>query len=121
MYETDDGTPCGIVAFNSIDRQNKHAFWAYYAAPDCPRGTGARMEFLALDESFSVLGLQKLSCEVLGFNTAVVRLHEKFGFVVEGVFKQHHKYDDAFVDVVRLAITSEQWNAAREKMKQRLK
>ncbi|WBQ14341.1 UDP-4-amino-4,6-dideoxy-N-acetyl-beta-L-altrosamine N-acetyltransferase [Hyphomonadaceae bacterium BL14] len=113
MYE-DAGEPLGVVGFTEIDRTNQNCFWAFYASPGAPRGTGSRMELLALEHVFRTLYLKKLSCEVLAFNESVIRLHKKFGFQKEGVFRMHHKIDDAYVDVVRLALLSHDWAAARE-------
>jgi UDP-4-amino-4,6-dideoxy-N-acetyl-beta-L-altrosamine N-acetyltransferase len=59
MYEDRDGKPYGIVGFNPIEASDEHAFWAFYAAPDAPSGTGTFMEFLALDHAFDVL---RISC-----------------------------------------------------------
>lgn len=119
MY--DDGGPLGIIGLTQIDRVNSSCFWAFYAAPGAPRGTGSRMEFLALERVFGAFGLHKLSCEVLAYNEPVVRLHHKFGFVTEGVFREHHLGPDGFVDVVRLGLLSSDWAALRDDMRTRLK
>ncbi|HQS02503.1 MAG: UDP-4-amino-4,6-dideoxy-N-acetyl-beta-L-altrosamine N-acetyltransferase [Halothiobacillus sp. 24-54-40] len=108
MYEK-AGKPLGIVAFNNIDLDNRHAFWAFYASPDAPRGVGSFMELLALDYAFDQLNLHKLSCEVFAFNTGVIKLHQKFGFTVEGVFRSHHLVDGAFVEVYRLGVLEDEW------------
>lgn len=115
MYEL-SGAPWGIVAFTGIDRTNSNAAWAFYAAPSAVRGTGTRMELLALDYAFSRLGLHKLYCEVLAFNTSVIKLHQKFGFQVEGIFRQQHKRDDAFVDIYRLGLLAEEWASKRDEI-----
>lgn len=115
MYES-GGKPSGVVAFNRIDRASKNAFWAFYAAPDAAKGVGAKMEFLALEHAFGDLLLHKLQCEVLAFNAPVIKLHGKFGFKEEGVFKEQQKIDDAFVDVHRLGLLSSEWQALRPKM-----
>jgi len=112
MYEK-SGMPLGIVAFNSIDLVSRHAFWAFYADPDAPQGVGSFMELLALDYAFDELNLHKLSCEVLAFNARVIRLHQKFGFSVEGVFRSHHLGDGAFVDVYRLGMLEDEWPEKR--------
>jgi UDP-4-amino-4,6-dideoxy-N-acetyl-beta-L-altrosamine N-acetyltransferase len=111
----------GVVGFTGIDRTNRQAMWAFYAAPGAPPGTGSRMEFLALEYSFNVLNLHKLSCEVLSFNAPVIGLHRKFGFMIEGTFREHHVVDGRFVDVVRLAILAPEWSDKREAMLQRLR
>lgn len=114
------GSPQGVVAFTAIDRANGHASWAFYASPDAPRGVGSRMEMLALDHAFGQLKLHRLHCEVLAFNTAVNRLHQKFGFSVEGVLREHHLHEDRYVDVWRLAILDREWTDARDSVLARL-
>jgi UDP-4-amino-4,6-dideoxy-N-acetyl-beta-L-altrosamine N-acetyltransferase len=119
MYEH-DGRPTGIVSFNSIDRVNRNSAWAFYADPGAAKGVGSKMELLALDYAFGPLGLHKLHCEVFAFNSAVVRLHQKFGFQVEGRFREHRLVDCAFVDVVRLGILAREWTSLRPQMLERI-
>ncbi|WP_342654837.1 UDP-4-amino-4,6-dideoxy-N-acetyl-beta-L-altrosamine N-acetyltransferase [Pseudomonas sp. F3-2] len=108
MYEY-DGLALGIVGFNKVNLVSRTAEWAFYASPEAPRGTGSRMEFLALDYAFNNLRLHKLSCEVLDFNQSVIKLHEKFGFSTEGVFRQQHFVDGAYYDIHRLGILASEW------------
>lgn len=119
MYEL-SGTPTGIVAFTSIDRANQNSSWAFYASPEAPKGTGVRMEFLALEYAFLQMGLHKLHCEVLAFNMPVIKLHQRFGFKVEGIFREHHKVDDVFVDVFRLGLLALEWDESRQNMKEKI-
>ncbi|MCL7751319.1 UDP-4-amino-4,6-dideoxy-N-acetyl-beta-L-altrosamine N-acetyltransferase [Guyparkeria hydrothermalis] len=119
MYEK-SGRPLGVVSFNDIDVQNERAMWAFYAAPEAPRGTGLAMEFLALDYAFREIGLHKLSCEVLAFNTPVIKLHKRFGFSVEGIFRAHHKIGGEFVDVYRLGMLAGEWKTARPDLEEKL-
>jgi len=115
------GAPLGVVSFTQIDLINKNCFWAFYAKPSSPRGTGSRMEFLALQHAFGTLQLHKISCEVLAFNEPVIRLHKKFGFQVEGVFRSHHKVNAQYADIVRLAIFDREWDAVRAQTEKTLK
>lgn len=110
MYEF-DGKPTGIVAFTNLNIRNSSSSWAFYAAPDAPRGTGSCMEFLALEYAFNELHLHKLSCEVLAFNASVIRLHKKFNFQVEGVLREEHLVDGEYVDVYKLGILAREWKA----------
>lgn len=109
--------PLGVVGFTQIDMTNGNCFWAFYASPTAPKGTGSRMEFLALEHVFTTLKLHKLSCEVLAFNEPVIRLHKKFGFQVEGVFRDQHKLNDDHVDIVRLGLLDSEWSATRDEFK----
>lgn len=115
MYEHHD-QPLGVVGFTAIDTTHRNASWAFYASPDAPPGTGSRMELLALDHAFGPLGLHKLHCEVMSTNPGVIRLHQKFGFQVEGVLREHHLYDDRFIDIHRLGLLAPEWQARREDM-----
>lgn len=119
MYYLDE-SPEGVVGFTQIDSIHRHAFWAFYAAPEARKGTGGRMEYLALEHAFSALKLNKLNCEVLSFNLPVIKLHQKFGFLEEGIFRSHHRVDGEWADVHRLAIFSDQWAVHREAMRLKL-
>jgi UDP-4-amino-4,6-dideoxy-N-acetyl-beta-L-altrosamine N-acetyltransferase len=119
MYEH-QGSPLGIVSFNGISSINQNSYWAFYASPEAAKGTGSRMEYLALEHAFSEIGLHKLSCEVIAFNTSVIKLHEKFGFKIEGVLRDQHKANANFFDVYRLGILRSEWQAIRDAMLIRL-
>lgn len=112
--------PLGVVGFTDINTQSSNASWAFYAAPDAPRGTGSRMELLALDHAFEQLKLHKLHCEVLAFNVPVLKLHQKFGFRVEGIFREQHKTATGFVDIHRLGLLAHEWAERREPIQTRL-
>ena len=119
MYENEE-CPLGIVGLTAIDLHNSNCSWAFYASPDAPKGTGAQMEYLALEYVFGVLKLHKLYCEVLAFNVPVIRLHHKFGFVEEGVFRQHHKVEETYIDIHRLSLLNVDWAKKRNDMLKKL-
>jgi UDP-4-amino-4,6-dideoxy-N-acetyl-beta-L-altrosamine N-acetyltransferase len=119
MYEH-EGKPTGIVGFTQIDKINSNASWAFYSSPNAKKGAGSRMEYLALEYFFQELKFHKLHCEVLAFNEPVIRLHKKFGFQVEGIFKEHHVIDAGFVDIYRLAIIRDEWAKVSDSIKAKL-
>jgi len=119
MYEY-QGTPRGIVAFTGVDKESRNTSWAFYASPDAPRGTGSRMEFLAVDYAFDTLELHKIYCEVLATNPSVIHLHQKFGFRIEGVLREQHLFDGEFIDVYRLGLLTLEWQSRREDIRMRL-
>lgn len=120
IYCDKSGAPMGVVAFTSIDRRNLHSSWAFYASPNAPKGVGSKMEFLALNYAFEELGLLKLWCEVLATNAPVIKLHQKFGFVTEGIFRKHHLYEGEWIDVYRLGIFRSEWQEKRQEMLSKL-
>ncbi len=119
MYEC-DGQPLGVVGFNNIDETNGNSSWAFYAAPDAPKGTGSKMEFLALEYAFKTLELHRLHGEILEFNTSVLKLHQKFGFKPEGIFREHHLVNGHYVNVHRIGILVQEWESLREPIRERL-
>lgn len=119
MYEL-AGTPSGIAAFTDFDTENQTAAWAFYTAPVATRGAGSKMEYLMLERAFDTFRLHKLYCEVLAFNASVVKLHQKFGFKIEGIFREQRNVDGGFVDVYRLGILSGEWHEHRQAMYERL-
>lgn len=78
------------------------------------------MEFLALEHVFKSLKLHKLHCEVLAFNTPVIKLHQKFGFQIEGIFRQQHYLDGEYVDIYRLGLLEREWGLKRDEMQNKL-
>lgn len=110
------GRPQGVVAFTGIDKGSNNSSWAFYANPEAPKGTGSRMEFLALSYAFDELGLHKLCCEVLAFNAAVIKLHQKFGFTIEGVLREQHFVEDKYVDVIRLGVLAAEWKEHKDEL-----
>lgn len=119
MYES-NGIQSGIVGFTNIDSENKNSFWAFYASPAAPKGAGSRMELLALDYAFNELCLHKLCCEVLDFNKSVIKLHKKFGFKVEGIFRDQYLRGNTFIDVYRLSMLASEWADTQHEMRAKI-
>ncbi|EKO3586386.1 UDP-4-amino-4,6-dideoxy-N-acetyl-beta-L-altrosamine N-acetyltransferase [Vibrio metschnikovii] len=113
--------PVGVVGFSEIHQIKGIATWAFYASPNAPRGTGSLMEYHALEYAFNELKLHKLRCEVLGFNSAVIKLHKKFGFQEEGVHREAFHDGNTYHDIVHLGIFEQEWVDAREELKLKLK
>lgn len=118
-----DGAPVGLANLARIDTEQARAEWAYYLADPAVRGrgVGAAVEFTVLDYVFGRLGMHKLWCEVLLENEAVWRLHERFGFRREALFRDHVRKSGRWRDVVGLGLLAPDWAAAREGCAARLR
>ncbi|AFY36530.1 pseudaminic acid biosynthesis N-acetyl transferase [[Leptolyngbya] sp. PCC 7376] len=102
--------PAGLVCFTNIDQRNEKSDWGFYLGEaDIPKGSGFVMEFLALEFAFETLSLRKLCCEIFSFNTSVTKMHKRFGFVEEGVYKSHILKQGKFEDVTLMALFREHW------------
>ena len=108
IYEIDN-VALGCTNFsNAIAGQVSE--WGFYTAPDAPKGCGSLMGRLVLDHAFVTLGIDKVCAEVLDYNLASIRMHEKIGFKREGLFRQQHKIDDCYHDVIRYGLLSQEWD-----------
>lgn len=104
----------GVVSLNAINVVQKTADWAFYLDAGLQgKGLGSLVEFWMLDYAFGEAGLEKLNCEVLETNPAVVKMHQKFGFTVEGVRRKNILRGGERLDVVLLGITKDEWLAHR--------
>lgn len=118
-----DGASVGLANLYDIDAGNRRCAWAYYLGDPAVRGrsVGAAVELKVLDIVFGEMGLDKLWCEVLETNAAVVRLHQKFGFKQEAHLRRHIYKQGNALDVIGLGLLAEEWRAARPAMLERLK
>ncbi len=101
----------GLANLARIDAGARRCDWAFYLADPVVRGrgVGAAVEYLVLGHVFETLKLNKLWCEVLADNASVVRLHERFGFTREALFRDHVRKGDVFHDVVGLGLLAREW------------
>ena len=116
-----DGADVGLANLAGIDPARRRCEWAYYLADPATRGRGVgqAVEFAVLAHVFETLGLNKLWCEVLVENEAVWKLHERFGFVREALYREHVFKAGQPRDVVGLGLLARDWPAARAAALQR--
>ena len=110
----------GLVSVTAIDRTHLRADWAFYLAPEARGGLGAALEYHLLEFAFGDLGLEKLNCEVLETNPAVVRMHGKFLFQEEGFRRSNLVKAGVRVGVHFLGLTREDWLAGRDSVRARI-
>ena len=91
-----ESNPVGVANLTNIDTNNESCDWAFYIFDPNTRGkgVGSFVEKYILSYVFNDLKLKKLNCEVLETNAGVVKMHEKFGFVQEGFFRNAIKKND---------------------------
>lgn len=112
-----EGTLAGVVSLSAINSAQKTADWAFYLDAQLRgKGLGSLVEFWMLDHAFNEAGLEKLNCEVLELNTPVIKMHQKFGFQIEGVRRHNIIKDGTRINVVLLGITKDEWQQQRPGM-----
>lgn len=103
----DKNESIGTVGLVHIDWRNRKAEWGRLLIyPDQYKhgGYGSEIESLILRFFFDNMNMNRLQCEVFLENESVWKLHEKFGFNQEGLFRQYIFKDGKYKDVVYLAM-----------------
>lgn len=109
------GQPIGLAGLYGISAQDGRAFWVFYIGEDnAPMGAGSAMWFLLLDYAFGTKGLRKICAEVFATNEKVIRMHERFGFIQEGLLRQQIVKDNTPIDTLLFGLLKEEWMHARE-------
>lgn len=112
-----EGAAAGVVSLSAINTTHRTADWAFYLDTTLQgKGLGSQVELWMLDHAFGAAALEKLNCEVLEINPAVIKMHQKFGFVIEGVRRENIIRDGKRVGVVLLGITKTEWQTQRPKV-----
>jgi hypothetical protein len=108
------GTSIGVANLAALAPQHGRTDWAFYLGDPAARGSGAgaKVEFAVINYVFFHRRLRKLCCQVLSNNTEIARMHQKFGFVEEGVLRRHFHLGGEWLDVHLLALHEE---VARER------
>jgi UDP-4-amino-4,6-dideoxy-N-acetyl-beta-L-altrosamine N-acetyltransferase len=106
-----DGEPVGLANLYDVSTLQKRAYWAFYLADDRVRGkgVGAATERWVLRHVFLDLELDKLCCEVLASNDGVVKMHQRYGFRIDGVLRRHVIKAGERVDVVTMSLLRDEW------------
>lgn len=117
-----DNQEVGLANLADIDKAHLRCSWAFYLAEERTRGrgVGAWVEHFVLTTVFDHLHLNRLCCEVLATNPAVVAMHEGFGFRREGLMRQHVWRDETPIDVVPLSMLRADWELCRPGIEARL-
>lgn len=119
-----DDKNIGYSCLKGIDLRNKRVEFAslYIGEEDyLLSGLGASAEYKVLEYIYNEFDVNKVFCEVLSFNKKVIQLHKRFGFVEEGILKNHYFINNKFEDVHLLALFRENWFNNKEKILKILK
>ena len=110
-----DGKHVGNLGLHKVDRVHRKAdlgivigepmYWS--------RGFGTDALRAALAYGFEVLGLNKVSLDVLEDNARAQRSYVKCGFVREGIHREDVFKDGRFLNVVRMSILAREFRERR--------
>jgi len=106
-----DGKNVGFGCLYDIDPLNRRCFWGYYIGEQAARGRGIgkAWTFNILAYAFTQLNLHKLCGETFEWNDASIKIHERHGAKIEGVFRQHVWKRGEYHNVIRMGILRREW------------
>lgn len=120
LYEDEMGGVQGAVVLGRQYVGSHEVQVGWVAAEDVTRTTLRRMMVEGLDLAFSESDVQRVTWDLMEDGCLQVDPYRKFGFSIEGKFRQSFQDGDARRDVVRLGLLRSAWLAAREGLKSRL-
>ena len=113
--------PIGVINVNNIDWQNQRCDWGFYIGKlDTAKGTGLLLGYVALQFILVELGFNKVVGEVLQYNEISKKFHERLGFKLDGVLRQHIDQGKAFKDVYVYSLLKEDWLLRSDQIKREL-
>ena len=109
------GDAVGLANLYDIAASHKRCYWAFYLADDRVRGkgVGSFTERYVMRHVFEAMAFEKLCCEVLASNEAVVKMHQRYGFSIDGILRRHVIKAGQRVDVVTMSLLREEWASGR--------
>jgi len=101
-----DEVHIGNIGLHKIDRSHRKAEVGIFIGEPTywSRGYGTEAMRTVLRYAFGALGLNKVSLDVLEYNTRAIRTYERLGFHREGVHREDVYKDGRFVHVIRMSI-----------------
>jgi diamine N-acetyltransferase len=101
-----DGVFVGFVYLNNIDWFARNAEFGILVGERSRQGRGLAKDALALVAcyAFRTLNLNRLYLRVVSFNKPALQLYRSFGFVKEGVQRQHAFLRGRYYDVVLMGL-----------------
>jgi len=110
IMEDREGRPVGNINTHTIDRFVRTFEFGIAVLPE-HRGKGYASEAirLLLRYFFNELGYQKCNTNVFDFNPDSMRLHERFGFTLEGRLRRNHFANGSYCDVLWYGMTREEF------------
>ena len=104
------GRLVGEVVLNELDRDALTCNLRVLIGPEGRgRGLGTEAVGLVTAHGLEVLGLRRITLEVLEFNPRGQRVYEKVGYAVTGVREDALRFDRVAVAAVDMAVDADTW------------
>jgi RimJ/RimL family protein N-acetyltransferase len=103
--------PIGSIGLGMIDHRNQTAVMGIAIGEKdyWKKGYGTEAVQLLIDYGFKQLNLNRINSYVFAPNTRSLRMHEKVGFIKEGICRQTCYKNGRLVDEVVFGLLREEW------------
>ena len=109
-------TPVGIVSISELDFFNRTCTWGQYIGANIRNsGIGILMQIKAIDRMVNEHKIRKIWGKALGSNR-ILKIHEVFGFINEGVLKDHIKRNNVYENIFLVALFADFWPQKRNQL-----
>lgn len=108
MIRKADGGYVGEVVLNDLDPHNQSMGFRIALAGQSHfgKGYGSEATKAVVDYGMGVVGLHRISLEVVDFNTRAQRVYSKAGFQPEGLLRDAWYWDGEWSDVIVMALVA---------------
>ncbi|GAA1463661.1 GNAT family N-acetyltransferase [Nocardiopsis exhalans] len=115
LIRAGDGTAVGDCALIDLDPDNAEAHYriGLNSMAQTGKGYGTEATDLVLEYAFETAGLHRVALEVFDFNTGAQRSYPRSGFVREGVWREHLRWDGQWHDAVLMSILDHEYAELR--------
>ncbi|MFE3461071.1 GNAT family N-acetyltransferase [Nocardiopsis aegyptia] len=110
ILEREGGMVVGECALLDLDPENAAADYRISLRDMAltGRGYGTEATDLVLDYAFGTAGLHRVALQVFAFNVNAQKSYARSGFVREGVWRSHLRWDGRWHDTVLMSVLAEE-------------
>ncbi|MBN2794668.1 MAG: GNAT family N-acetyltransferase [Clostridia bacterium] len=111
IIENEEGVPVGNINTHSINRIDGVFMYGLGILKSYRRkGYGREAIELLCRFYFETLNFRKVEVHIYGFNQSSITLHEKMGFIKEGVLRQNHYANNQYHDTYCYGLLKEEFH-----------
>lgn len=107
----------GCASIKKINKINKNCTWGFFIFEKYFGNFGVIVEYKLIDYMFKKYKLYKIYGKTLSTNSKILKIHEKFGFSIEGNLKNQIFIDNKKYDLVLSSLYKKDWNTNKKKVK----
>jgi len=105
----------GSVNIFNVSFGDKRCSWGQFANPAAiATGVGLVLEYFMVRLVMDVMNFHCLRCETFENNASVLKVHEFFGFKVEGRLRDFIRTEDGYEDMVITSLFESEWADRKE-------